>query len=58
MSIRNRTAAQSLQVALNRIKALEEIVKAVAHIGVDFGHGEYVLEVTHIKHARELLEAP
>ena len=35
---------------------LEEIVKAVAHIGVDFGYGEFELDDSHIKKARELLE--
>ena len=34
-----------------------EIIKAVAHIGVDFGFGEYVLEDKHIEAARRIIEA-
>lgn len=33
------------------------IVKAVAHIGVDFGFGEFELSEEHIKKARELYES-
>ena len=39
-----------------RIVELEEIVKAVAHIGVDFGYGRYELEVGKIDDARTLME--
>lgn len=38
------------------ISELEEIVKAVAHIGVDFGYGEFQLEKDHIDKARSLYE--
>ena len=34
--------------------AMQEIVKAVAMIGVNFGYGEYQLESKHIKAARAL----
>jgi hypothetical protein len=34
-----------------------EIVKAVAHIGVDFGYGEYVIEDKHIEAARKIMTA-
>jgi hypothetical protein len=33
-----------------------EIVKAVAHIGVDFGFGVYELNQGHIETARKLIE--
>ena len=33
----------------------EWVKKAVAHIGVDFGFGEYELEEKYITQARELL---
>ena len=41
----------------SRIKELEEIVKAVAHIGIDFGYGKFELDQTHIDKARKLYEA-
>ena len=34
-----------------------ELIKAVAHIGVDFGYGKYELEQEHIAKAREIYEA-
>lgn len=34
-----------------------EIVEAVAHIGVDFGYGNFALSQEHIEKARELLAA-
>lgn len=34
-----------------------ELIKAVAHIGVDFGYGEYELEPKWINKARELYES-
>ena len=37
---------------------LNEIVEAVAHIGVDFGYGKYVLEDKFIKQARKILTEP
>jgi hypothetical protein len=39
-----------------RIAELETIVKAVAHIGVDFGYGKYELEPGIIDDARTLME--
>ena len=39
-----------------RTKKLETIVNAVAHIGVDFGYGEYELEDKFITEAREIIE--
>ena len=39
-----------------RIAELEAIVKAVAHIGVDFGYGKYELEPGIIDDARTLME--
>ena len=41
---------------IKRIAELEEIVKAVAHIGVDFGYGKYELEAGKIDDARTLME--
>jgi hypothetical protein len=38
------------------ISELEEIVKAVAHIGIDWGYGEFQLEKDHIDKARALYE--
>ena len=40
----------------DRIAELEEIVKAVAYIGVDFGYGKYELEAGKIDDARTLME--
>ena len=40
----------------SRIAELEAIVKAVAHIGVDFGYGKYELEAGIIDDARTLME--
>ena len=39
-----------------RIAELEEVVKAVAYIGVDFGYGKYELEAGKIDDARTLME--
>ena len=41
---------------MEHIAELEEIVKAVAHIGVDFGYGKYELESGKIDDARTLME--
>jgi hypothetical protein len=35
------------------IVGLEAIVKAVAHIGIDFGYGVYEIETKHIESARQ-----
>ena len=45
-----------LQIQAERIAELEEIVKAVAHMGVDFGYGKYELEAGKIDDARTLME--
>lgn len=37
-----------------RYEEMAEIIKAVAHIGVDFGFGEYELGQKHIDAARKL----
>ena len=42
--------------AAAKIAELEEVVKAVAHIGVDFGYGKYELEARIIDDARTLME--
>jgi len=34
-----------------------EIVKAVAHIGIDFGYGKYEIEDKHIEKARKIYES-
>jgi len=34
-----------------------ELIKAVAHIGIDFGYGKYELEPEHIAKARQIYEA-
>lgn len=39
-----------------KVAALEEVVNAVAHIGVDFGYGKYELEDIKIDKARKLME--
>lgn len=49
-----RMTAKARSLERERDKAME-IVRAVAHIGVDFGHGEYELSDDYIKTARELL---
>ena len=49
-------AINSYDANQERIAELEEIVKAVAHIGVDFGYGKYELEVGKIDDARTLME--
>jgi hypothetical protein len=40
-----------------RMAELDEVVKAVAHIGIDWGYGVYELEQKHIDTARELYES-
>ena len=44
-----------MREAADRIEVLEEVVKAVAHIGVDFGYGKYELQQEDIDKARALL---
>lgn len=38
------------------IERLKGLVRDVAHIGVDFGYGEFELDESHIKLARKLLD--
>ena len=53
----NMSISANLVVEMvERIAELEEIVKAVAHIGVDFGYGKYELEAGKIDDARTLME--
>tara|TARA_R110000851_G_scaffold206105_1_gene358156 strand:- start:909 stop:1115 length:207 start_codon:yes stop_codon:yes gene_type:complete len=54
----DRLPAAYMRIAeLNmRVSELEEIVKAVAYIGVDFGYGRYELEAGKIDDARTLME--
>jgi len=49
--LREETMFQSV-----RARNMEEIVGAVAHIGVDFGHGEFKLNQEHIDKARKILK--
>ena len=48
---------KALEGYAERAEALEEIVKAVAHIGIDWGYGKFELEQRHIDQARKLDEA-
>lgn len=50
-------ANAAIAEAADRIEALEEVVKAVAHIGVDFGYGKYELQPEDIDKARALLDS-
>jgi len=34
-----------------------EVIRAVAHIGVDFGYGEFQLDGTHVEKARAIIKA-
>jgi len=52
----NKTLQAAIADREAEIEAQEEIIKAVAHIGVDFGFGVYALEQKHIDAARKLLE--
>ena len=44
---------EEYQVVQKRIAELEEIAKAVAHIGIDFGYGKYEIEEEHIENSRQ-----
>lgn len=58
-----REAADALELAAPAAQGelvaegFREIVEAVAHIGVDFGYGNFELSQEHIEKARALLEA-
>jgi len=47
-------AADRIEELVARNAQLEDLVRAIAHIGVDFGHGEFDLDDSHIRKAREL----
>ena len=49
-------AAARIEELVARNAQLEDLVRAIAHIGVDFGHGEFDLDDSHIRKARELIE--
>ena len=51
--VKNNSKAIEL---LDYIKKLEEVVKAVDHVGVDFGYGKYELQPDDIDKARTLYE--
>ncbi len=44
---------KAMDVLNAKVNKLKEICKAVAYVGVDFGHGEYELEDSIIKKARD-----
>jgi hypothetical protein len=46
-------AIEVINTQSKRIAELEEIAKAVAHIGIDFGYGVYEIETKHIESARQ-----
>ena len=48
--------AEKYELAKDKIKTLEAITKAVAHIGIDFYYGKYELEDKIIDQAREYLK--
>jgi hypothetical protein len=45
---------KALEGYAERAAKLEQIVEAVAHIGVDFGYGRFDLDKGHIAQAKEL----
>ncbi len=44
-------------VQRNQDTETHELIKAVAHIGIDFGYGKFELEQSHIDAARKIYEA-
>lgn len=50
-------AEKEIEALKVQVEQLREIVAAVAHIGVDFGFGEYELEPEYIEKSRKRLEA-
>ena len=48
---------ESILLCPNCIQELEEVVRAVAHIGVDFGYGNYELQPEVIDKARSILDS-
>ena len=51
------SAAAKIAELEKELKETREICDAVAHVGVDFGYGVYVLEDSVIHRARLILEA-
>lgn len=49
-------ATEEISELKDRVKELEDIVNAVAHVGIDFGYGKYELETSKIDTARKLME--
>lgn len=47
---------KTIRTELERAQRMREIVKAVAHVGIDFGYGTYELQQDIIDKARELYE--
>jgi len=41
---------------IRKAESLEEVVKAVAHVGIDFGFGKYELQDSDIDKARLIFE--
>lgn len=57
VGVGNMTISARMVVEIcSYIEELQDITKAVAHVGVDFGYGEFKLEKEHIDKARELYE--
>lgn len=52
-----KTVRKLLTAAQAELAETMEIVKAVAHIGIDFGYGKFQLEDAHIAQARRLYDA-
>ena len=55
LSLIREKEAGNIQKAIARAEELEEIVKAVAHIGVDFGYGKLEIGQDEIEKARLLI---
>ena len=47
---------KALEGYSERAAEMEEIIKAVAHIGIDFGHGKFELQPEHIDKARAIFK--
>lgn len=45
-----------MREAADKIEALEEVVKAVAHVGIDLGYGKYEIQPEVIDKARAIYE--
>ena len=49
-------AADRIEELVARNAQLEDLIKSVAHIGFDFGQGEFAPLGSHTKKARELIK--